>query len=618
MKYILQAVTWAALTVASSFSIAGGLTANAHNNGTSTNNIIIKYKSVPITANAVLDLNGLLNNVAQRYGVYMEQSRRLFNNSQLVSVRNMSNSRIEALLKNLNADSTIEYAEMDVRMYPMYEPNDPQLGELWGLTSPVAGVNAPAAWDVSAGSGVRVAVLDTGYRPHADLVANLVGGYDFVSSASIGNDGDGRDGDASDPGDGTRGFFIFPGTPSSWHGTHVAGTIAATADNAEGVVGLAFDSQVVPVRVLGKGGGSTADIADAIVWASGGAVSGVPTNQYPARVINMSLGGRASCDNTTQNAINEARANGAVVVVAAGNSNANVSGFTPASCSGVVAVAALDQNGNRASFSNYGSRVDIAAPGVGIISTLNSGRLGPEADNYKAYSGTSMASPHVAAVAALILSVNPGLTPDEVEQRLKDTARAFNSGSTCNTSNCGAGMLDAAGAVGNGEPVLSAPKASFAFNCDLLECAFTDQSSDSDGSVVAWSWDFGDGNASLDQNPAHVFAENGNYDVELTVTDNDGLQKTVVKTVSVNDGVEPPIVITLSASKSSSWFSTYANLTWSGATSDRVDIYRNGSLSGTTTNDGSARTGGLFANVDGSYVVCEAGTNVCSNESVIN
>ena len=173
------------------------------------------------------------------------------------------------------------------------------------------------------------------------------------------------------------------GYPSSWHGTHVAGTIAAVTNNAKGVAGVAFSSQVVPVRVLGVGGGYTSDIADGIIWASGGTVSGVPANANPAEVINMSLGGQSSCAATYQNAINGAVDRGTVVVIAAGNSNMNVSNFTPANCNNVIAVAANDKEGNRASYSNYGTLIDVTAPGgetatssKGVLSTLNTGSSG--------------------------------------------------------------------------------------------------------------------------------------------------------------------------------------------------------------------------------------------------
>jgi len=300
------------------------------------------------------------------------------------------------------------------------------------------------------------AVIDTGYRPHADLAANLLPGYDMIADTFVSNDGNGRDSDASDPGDAIAAGECGGGDPpqdydSSWHGTHVAGTIAAVTNNGNGVSGVAYNAKIVPVRVLGKCGGYTSDIADGIVWASGGTVGSLPLNANPARVLNLSLGGSGSCDSTSQNAINSARSRGAVVVVAAGNSNANASGFSPANCSGVITVAATNRSGGRAYYSNYGSIVAVAAPGGdvrssaanGILSTLNNGATAPGADAYAYYQGTSMAAPHVAGVVALMLAKNPALTPDEVAARLKSSTRAFPA--TC--SQCGSGIVDASAAV---------------------------------------------------------------------------------------------------------------------------------------------------------------------------
>jgi serine protease len=203
--------------------------------------------------------------------------------------------------------------------------------------------------------------------------------------------------------------------------------------------------------VLGKCGGYTSDIAEAVIWAAGGTVAGVPANPTPARVINLSLGGPGSCGTTMQNAINSARARNAVVVVAAGNSSADAAGYTPAGCAGVISVAATDRYGARAYYSNYGSSVALAAPGGdmrssgsnGILSTFNTGTTTPGSDTYAYYQGTSMATPHVAAVAALMLARNPSLTPDQVSQRLRSSARPFPG--AC--SGCGAGLLDANAAV---------------------------------------------------------------------------------------------------------------------------------------------------------------------------
>src|SRR5690606_32261732 len=186
-------------------------------------------------------------------------------------------------------------------------------------------------WDLATGSGVVVAVLDTGSTSHSDLNANTIAGYDILNDATDDGDGNGRDSNPADPGD------YYGGNGSSWHGTHVAGTVAARTNNGVGVAGTAINTKIEQVRVLDRGCGYTSDIADGIIWASGGSVPGVPANPNPAEVINLSLGGQGSCGSTTQNAINGAVSRGTTVVVAAGNSNMNVSNFTPANCNNVIA-----------------------------------------------------------------------------------------------------------------------------------------------------------------------------------------------------------------------------------------------------------------------------------------
>lgn len=369
--------------------------------------------------------------------------------------RAMTHSDLQAVAAELKAaDPNIAYAEPDRKMYPLMTPNDSSYSSQWDLYENTGGIRAPAAWDLATGSGVVVAVIDTGIRPHADLSGQTVAGYDMIKDTAISNDGNGRDNDPSDPGDWTAANECGSGEPasnSSWHGTHVAGTIAAKTNNSTGIAGIAFNAKIQPIRVLGKCGGYTSDIADGIIWASGGTVSGLPANTTPSRVINMSLGGGGACDTTSQNAINSARSRNTVVVVAAGNENQNASNSNPANCSGVITVAATDRNGARAYYSNYGSVVTLAAPGGdvrssssnGILSTLNAGTKAPGADSYAYYQGTSMATPHVAGVVALMLSAKPTATPDQVKSALQSSARAFPG--TC--SQCGSGILDAAAAV---------------------------------------------------------------------------------------------------------------------------------------------------------------------------
>lgn len=364
----------------------------------------------------------------------------------------------ELLMRRLAADPNVEYVEVDQLMRHTLTPNDPRLSEQWGFGTSAASINVRPAWDKSTGTGVVVAVIDTGITNHPDLNANILPGYDFISDAAMARDGGGRDNNPNDEGDwygANECGAGYPASNSSWHGTHVAGTIAAVTNNAVGVAGTAYNAKIVPVRVLGKCGGYTSDIADAIVWASGGTVSGVPANANPAEVINMSLGGSGSCSTTYQNAINGAVSRGTTVVVAAGNSNTNVSSAVPANCPNVIAVAATTSAGARASFSNYGTGIDISAPGASILSTLNTGTTVPGSASYASYNGTSMAAPHVAGVVALMqAAATTALTPAQVESILKSTARPLPG--AC-SGGCGAGIANADAAVvaaqnGGGNP----------------------------------------------------------------------------------------------------------------------------------------------------------------------
>ncbi|MEY8878899.1 MAG: S8 family peptidase, partial [Leptothrix sp. (in: b-proteobacteria)] len=418
-----------------------------------TDRLIVKYRSR--TGATTLDAAALTSArvAGNRAGVQLSHLRRTDLGAHVLRVnRRLSLAAMRQMAADLKAgDPDVEYAEPDRLAQIQMTPTDPAYSLQWTYSEATAGLNLPAAWDKSTGAGVVVAVIDTGYRPHSDLAANLLPGYDFITDLVVANDGSARDADASDPGDAAAAGECGTGaaaTASSWHGTHVAGTLAAVAGNGMGGVGVAFGAKVLPLRVLGKCGGYTSDIADAIVWASGGAVTGVPANPTPARVINLSLSGAGACDVTTQTAINSARSRNTVLVVAAGNANSDAVNFFPANCAGVITVGAVGRSGARAYYSNYGSNVDVSAPGGdmsvnlvdGVFSTLDAGSGAPVGDSYGFYQGTSMAAPHVAGVVALMLARNPALTPDEVETRLKASVRALPQ--PC-TLGCGSGLVDA-------------------------------------------------------------------------------------------------------------------------------------------------------------------------------
>jgi serine protease len=391
---------------------------------------------------------------ARDQGVSVKELRTLATGGTLIgSDKPLSGQAAQDFMAGIAASGAVNSVEPDARMRAALTPDDTRYSEQWDFTA-ANGMRIPGAWDVATGTGATVAVIDTGITAHPDLDANVLPGYDFVSDATAARDGNGRDANAQDQGDWyAAGECGQPAAGnSSWHGTHVAGTVAAVTVNATGVAGVAPGAKVVPVRVLAKCGGSLSDIADAIVWASGGAVAGIPANANPAQVINMSLGGSGACGSTYQAAIDSAVSRGTTVVVAAGNSNQDASGFRPANCGNVVSVAASNPSGTLSYYSNYGATVDLTAPGGdtrvaggGILSTINTGTTTPGAAGYANYQGTSMASPHVAGLAALMKSKTASLTPAQVESTLKQGTRAMPGGCT---TGCGAGLSDATKTMG--------------------------------------------------------------------------------------------------------------------------------------------------------------------------
>jgi len=444
-----------------------------------TNQLIVKFRDpqLQVMTGVAGARVQALSNLA---GVPLAHHRLMSGGAQVFKLpRRMPIAEVEAIAVKLRTDPAIELVEPDLVLLPQLVPNDPLYDNQWHLKAPTTdsgAANLPGAWDITTGSsGVVVAVIDSGLVPHADIDTNILDGigrvlpgYDFISNLFVANDGDGRDSNPSDPGDwATQADVDDPTTPciqvtnSSWHGTHVAGTIGALGNNSLGVTGIDWAARILPVRVLGKCGGSVSDAIDAIRWAAGLSVPSVPVNSNPAKVLNMSFGGSGTCSTTLQSAITDAFNAGAVIVAAAGNSSANMnsSPYTPATCANVITVSAVNRAGNLAWYSNYGTTVEIAAPGGdtsgaasnGVLSTLNTGTQSPVAspggDTYQYYQGTSMAAPHVSGIVALMRGANPSLTPTQVLAALQSSARAFPGGSTCNTSICGAGIIDAAAAV---------------------------------------------------------------------------------------------------------------------------------------------------------------------------
>jgi serine protease len=411
--------------------------------------------------------------------------------------RPLDAAQAEQIAGRLRQHPEVQWVVPNERERRLTTPNDPlfaanafSTGQWW--LRPASGSNAnvlvdrlrgvpglQAGWGQQTGSSAAVvAVLDTGTTPHPDLDANLLQGHDFVSAVEFANDGDGRDADPADPGDwvsqadkdGNPALF---GTcdveHSTWHGTAVAGIIAAVADNGVGVAGINWNGRVLPVRVAGKCGAEVADIIDGMRWAAGLTVPGAPANANPARVVNISFGGSAACNAAYQETIDDLRTLGVVVVAAAGNEHGDVK--RPASCAGVIGVAALNRDGFKASYSSFGPSIVVSAVGGdpadeglwgtllgddGLLTVDNLGLQSPLAATYGRFAGTSFSAPIVAGVISLMLSVNPALTVAQiidgvrlsarphVQSRLMGSCSADNPGRCiCTSATCGAGILDA-------------------------------------------------------------------------------------------------------------------------------------------------------------------------------
>lgn len=396
-----------------------------------------------------------LQEAASRHGVTASAKQRLATGSELIQLsRPLTDAERDDFIAVLRRSGSVKHAAANVRFRVAFTPNDTLYSEQWQYFEAAAGIRAPGAWDVASGAGVVVAVVDTGTTHHLDLQPNVVGGYDMISDAYYANDGTGRDSDYHDPGDWSAGSDSCGQSFSTWHGTRVSGTIGAVTHNGVGVSGVAFGARLLSVRVMGRCGGTLADITDGIAWAVGMAVPDVRDNPLPARVVNLSITIDSLCPEEMQDVIDEAQRRGVVIVAAAGNDSDNVSFIAPANCRGAIAVAAVNRSGGRAGYSNFGAKVALAAPGGDdfgnssdftkrILSTSSNGTLGPLADTYVSYQGTSMAAPHVTAVAALIIGKNLSFTPAQVETRLRDTARWFPQ--SCNL--CGWGIVNAELAV---------------------------------------------------------------------------------------------------------------------------------------------------------------------------
>ena len=522
-----------------------------------------------------------------RMGLALTDGRVLGERTQVIKSAAMNSSDLASALAT---DSEVEWAEVDHKRFvqaavndPLYPdnlsasvaPNGPASGQ-WYLRAPgidasgrnvLSSINIEPAWAITHGSAsVVIADVDTGITSHPDLSAKMLTGYDFIADVPTANDGSARDADPSDPGDwvtaienSTKNGSFYGcnddgkgaavAENSSWHGTQTAGILGASTNNGVGIAGTAYDTPIIAARALGKCGGYDSDIIAAAQWAGGIAVSGLPTNANPAKVINMSLGAQGACTQSYIDALTALRNKGVVVVVAAGNDEGLPVG-TPANCKPatadadqtpiVVAVAGLRHTGTKVGFSDIGAEVTIAAPGGNcvntasgspclypIVTTSNTGTTSPVAATYTdgltdPSLGTSFATPMVAGTVALMVSANPNITNASIVALLKHTARAFPTTSDttpqppvctvptsssaaqdeciCTTSTCGAGMLDAGAAVTAAAALSSATAPTAAISPSTASVAAgstvtlsgTGSTAGSSGAALTYQWAIAD------------------------------------------------------------------------------------------------------------------------------
>jgi serine protease len=526
-----------------------GLVATRKTSEPPVGSLIVKLRSGKAQASAMS--SDRVRSLSKAAGIGMSSLRPLAGGAHLLRLdAPMPVAEARAVAARLAQDPDVEYAEPNVRFRALAVPNEPRFTQWqWNLFAPttnytgaisgtnsslsaiaVGGANLPAAWDLSTGSNdVIVAVIDTGITNHTDLngigsgatytpSGRFLPGYDFVSGNNgatlpvnfVANDGDGRDSDPSDPGDWVTvaeknqypadcapgETAPYSASDSSWHGTHMAGIAAATANNAVGIAGIGWNVRLLPVRALGKCGGDLDDIADALRWAAGLSVNGVPANPYPAQVISLSLGGGDTCSVYMQQAVDAALQAGAIVVAASGN-DGNLGLIAPANCNGVLAITAHTINGENADYANIADKSApkaemLSAPGggpptqlgangptdnadwdgyyifssvlFGATTPVSAGSGGNTGPAYSGFVGTSPATPQAAGVAALLKSMVPDATPAQIRSYLLTNVRAYPTGSVCAAGGtfagqCGTGLLDAERALLAAGP-LASPTAS--------------------------------------------------------------------------------------------------------------------------------------------------------------
>jgi serine protease len=520
----------------SSPQISAKVSAGALKTDSLTDRFIVKYKSNTDEGSTPAAVQRKLDRIAAVLPSRPHHFRRMGVGADIVTTdRKLNANDAKAFMRGIASDPDVEYVEPDSEMSAQLVPNDPLYGDQWHLHSNLAptttpndpGIRAPGAWDLSTGAGQVIAVVDNGVTAHSDLSANLLNGYDFVSTN--------RGGNGFNPG------IINESCTVSWHGTHVAGVAAASTNNGVGVAGVAPNARVLPVRVLNAcGTGFMSDVADGITWAAGGQISGVPVTATPAKIINVSVSNWLACSQTLQTAIDYATKQGAVVVAAAGNSGVDVSQWQPGSCRNVIAVGGTDRLGENWGWSNTGPGIDIAAPANSIWSTWNNGTSKPGGDAYAQMDGTSAAAPQISGILALVNAVAPkALSVAELRALLQQNVQPF---TTKPSAAVGPGIADATQTVAAAKAGTIPAAADFSCDppADFMQLRCTDLSTARGGvPIKTWAWNFGDVPNAADMvrtmsvNPTISEQFPGTYTVRLTVTDANGATSTVARPVTV-------------------------------------------------------------------------------------